>query len=130
MARRVLSVIAGVLTGILLVFIGDGASHSLLPPPARINFHNREEFIKYVSTIPVHGFILMLAFWLLAAFFGGFVSSKINNANWKRSSIITGTILLAATVLNLFMIPHPIWMVISAVALTIPAAWLGGKLAS
>ena len=125
-----MAVIAGVLTGILLVFIGDGASHSLFPPPAGINFHKREEFIKYISAIPAQAFILMLAFWLLAAFFGGFVSSKINNANWRRSSIITGIILLAATVLNLFMIPHPLWMVISAVALTIPAAWLGGKLAS
>ncbi|MGZ3921615.1 MAG: hypothetical protein ACXVNO_03530 [Bacteroidia bacterium] len=130
MGRKILSVIAGVLTGILLIFVGEGASHSFFPPPQNIDFHNKEAFTAYVTSIPPQVFTLILAFWLLAAFFAGFVSSKINKANWKRSSIITGTILLAGTILNLFMIPHPIWIIISAVLLTIPAAYFGGKLAS
>jgi hypothetical protein len=130
MTRKILSILAGVVTGWLIIFIGDAATHVLFPPAEGTDFTNQEEFRAFVESIPAKVFILMLSFWLLAAFIGGFVSAKINKAGWKRFSIITGSVLLAATILNLLMISHPLWMVIIAVLLIVPAAYFGGKLAS
>jgi predicted ferric reductase len=130
MGKRVLSVIAGIVTGIITVFIFDSISQKLFPFSTEgIDFKNPEAIKEFMSRTPV-GFKLAMYFgWILSSFLGAFVASKINKQNWKRNSIITGSILMVGAILNLVMIPHPLWMW-SAALLYIPMALLGGKLAS
>jgi len=130
MARRILSVIAGIAVGVIIVMVGDAATHFLFPPPPDLNIENKEQMIVFVKSIPNSVFLIMFSFWILSSFTGGFVAGKINKAGWKRSSIVTGTILMAAAIINIVLLPHPVWMIIGVIILYIPAAWLGGKLAS
>lgn len=130
MLKRILSIIAGCLTGIIIVMIGDAFTHYLNPLPEGLDYTNKEIMIEIMSYVPTGTLIIMLAFWLISSFFGGFVSAKINPQSWKFSAIITSSILLGAASLNMFMLPHPLWMVISAVILYIPIGYLGGKLAA
>ena len=128
MLKRIIAVITGVVVGFIVVFIGDATTHKLNGGHAPDGM-DREALSGYVSNIPVYVLVIMVLFWMLAAFLGGFIAAKINKDSWKQVSLITGGILFAATLLNLAMIPHPAWMWIAAVVLIIPAAFLGGKIA-
>ncbi len=128
MLKRILSVIAGIATGFVVVFIGDSITHIINPPPAGLNFEDKNAINHYAASIPTYVLVLMLFFWILSSFLGGLVAAKINPDRWKVSSSITGALLMIAAILNMLLIPHPIWMMIASVILYIPAAYLGGKL--
>jgi hypothetical protein len=130
MMRNILAVIIGVVVGFIIVFIGDATTHKLNPANDNLNEMDKETLKAYIEGMPMYVMIIMVLFWLIAAFVGGLVSGKVNKAQWKNVSLITGGILLAATLLNLFMYPHPAWMWIVALVLIVPAAYLGGKLAA
>lgn len=130
MLKRILSIILGSITGVIIVMIGDALTHYIYPLPEGLDYSNKEILIEIMSYIPNTALIIMLAFWLISSFFGGFVAAKINPQSWKFSAIITSSILLGAASLNMFMLPHPLWMVVSAVILYIPSGYLGGKLAA
>lgn len=126
--KRSLSVIAGVIVGIILVFIGDSTTRALNPPPVGINFMDKNVMNQYISTIPTYIFIIMVLFWLFSSFIGGMLAARLNRVEWRVSALITGSILMVAAILNLVMISHPVWMWIAVLAGYIPAALLGGML--
>jgi len=130
MLKKFLSVIAGVAAGVLVVFAGDYLSHLIYPPPANLNYNDTEALKAYVMSISTYMWAIMLGYWLLSSLLGGFVAGKLNPQDWKISALFTGLLLLAGAASNFVAIPHPLWMMVAAVILYLPAAWLGGKLAN
>lgn len=126
--KNFLSVLAGVIAGFIVVFIGDATCEKLYPVPPGIDLSNKLVMLTYVSTIPIYVLVIMVLFWLFSSFVGGLLAARINRPQWKRSCLITGGILLAAAVLNMAMIPHPMWMLVTALIGYIPAAFFGGYL--
>jgi len=130
MNKRISSVLAGIVVGFAIVFAGDWISHFIYPMPASMDLNDPDSIRAVMAAVPRGVLVLMLGYWLLSSFAGGFVAGKINREGWKRSSIFTGSILLAGAIGNFFMIPHPAWMIVASLILYIPCAYLGGKLAS
>jgi hypothetical protein len=128
MIKKILAIIAGILTGFIIVFIGDATTHKLHPVPDGINYMDKNAMKDYITTIPTWVFVIMILFWVLSSFLGGLVSARINRAGWKSSATITGAILMGAALLNLALMPHPLWMWLAVIALYIPAALAGGYL--
>jgi hypothetical protein len=126
--KKVFSIVAGVITGFAIVFIGDATSHAMNPPPLGLNYMDKNVMMDYVAKIPTYVLVIMVIFWLASSFLGGLVSALIQKTEWKRNSLTTGAILMAAAILNLIMITHPVWMWITVLAGYLPAALLGGWL--
>jgi hypothetical protein len=128
MAKKILAIIAGVITGFIIVFIGDATVHAINPPPLGLNYMDKNVMMNYVANIPVYVLVIMCIFWLLSAFTGGLVASVIRKSEWRFCALVTGGILLAAAILNLALVPHPIWMWAVALIGYLPMALLGGSL--
>ena len=128
MAKKILAIIAGVVTGFIIVFIGDATVHAMNPPPLGLNYMDKNLMMDYVAHIPKYVLVILVIFWMLSAFTGGLVAAVINKVEWKFCALITGSILLAAALLNLVLTApsHPMWMWIAALVGYIPAALLGG----
>jgi hypothetical protein len=126
--KKILSIVAGVVTGFVIVFIGDATSHAMNPPPLGLNYMDKNVMMDYVSKIPTYVLVVMVIFWLLSSLLGGLISALLNKTEWKRNSLTTGAILMAAAILNLVMITHPAWMWIAVLAGYLPMALLGGWL--
>lgn len=129
MGRKILAVLAGMITGGLIVMIFDELSHLIAPPPEGLDFTDKEAITEFMKTVPVSAFLVMLAGWLLSAFSGAFVASKIVPLSWKSVSLLTGGILMLGAIMNMVMLPHPVWMMVIGILGYFPLAWLGGKLA-
>jgi hypothetical protein len=125
--RNFTAVLTGVMASILVILAGDAITHSLYRP-SRIGDTNTSD--PYVTNVPFYAMLIMLLIWISASFIGGLISARLNRAAWRRSAALTGTILLVVSVVNMVLIPHPLWMWAVSVILLIPAAVTGGRLAA
>lgn len=126
--KKVLAIITGVVAGFAIVFIGNATKNALSPIPAGLNISNRDVMREYILSVPMYVLIIVMIFWLGSSFLGGMLAARLNRINWKSNALITGSILFAATLLNLIMAPHPAWIWITVTVGYIPAALLGGWL--
>lgn len=130
MLKTFIAVVAGLFAGVAVVMGGDYLGSLFFKMPDGIDMSDSRAVEELMKTVPVATKLVMLGGWLLSALVGGFVAGKIDSANWKRTALITGSIQLIGAVVNMVMIPHPVWMMIIALLGYIPLALAGGKLAS
>jgi hypothetical protein len=124
--RIVLGVVIGIAVGLGLVMIGDAINHRLWPPPPEVQVTNPEAIRAYMQSAPITSLLGLPVTWTIAAFAAGFGGAKISAKPWV--GWVAGGLIFAATCLNLAMIPHPVWMLVTAIIFVPVAAWLGGKL--
>ena len=128
MGRKILAVLAGLATGFILAAIFETIGTFLYPPPPELDRNNVEQMSAYIQTLPIGAFLILLAAWTIATFGGGAVTWMIAKEKPMLFASIIGAILLAASVVNFVMIPHPTWFSISAVVGIALATFLAGKI--
>jgi hypothetical protein len=125
----VLAIAAGLLIGLLVVMLGDGVSATVAPLPAGVDAQDPAALRAVMDQIPVLGFVVLLAAVALAGVAGAWVAARLSLSAHMRNAMIVGALLWAATIVNLFTLPHPVWFAVLSVLIVLPAAWLGGRLA-
>lgn len=128
MGRNIFAGIAGVLIAGTLVWLVEMAGHAVYPPPANLDFSDAEATRAYISALPLGAFLFVGGGWFVGALGGTFAACKIGRAKPEIYALVVGGFMLAATIANLVMIPHPLWFSITGVLVVVIAAWLGMKL--
>lgn len=128
--RRILAVLAGMVTGFVLVALVESAGHTVYPPPKDIDFTDPAALNAYVRSIPLGALLFVLLAWVVGTFGGAWVAARLAGRQPMLHAGIIGALLLAASVANLIAIPHPVWFSVSAVVLVPLSAWRAGRLAA
>ncbi|MCH8245355.1 MAG: hypothetical protein IH951_02995 [Bacteroidetes bacterium] len=55
--RRVLGIVAGLVTGFILIYLLEKLGHLIFPPPEGIDMMNREELARIMDEISFGGFL-------------------------------------------------------------------------
>ncbi len=122
---NILAVIAGCFAAVVTIGLGEMMLSKLYPLPQGVNFNDNEAARQAILGMPASSFILMLAAYALASFFGGLIASLISKNQKKRVAIAVGVTLTVFGAYNVWLIPHPIWFTIINLLLFLPSA-LGG----
>jgi len=129
---NILRVIAGLVVGLALgvgiVAGGEMLNHMLWPPPAELQVTNPEAVRDYLASAPLAALLGLPLVWTIAAGAGAFAAAKIAGRAW--AGWVVGALLFAATMANLFLIPHPLWMLIASVICVPLAAYWSAKMAA
>ncbi len=131
MRYRFLAIALGLLAGFIVIVLAEGISGLIHPLPAEIDRTDTAAIETFMREQASAGMFLgVLLGYLLGAFAGGFAAAWFEKLPEKRlrAALITGAILMAFGLMNLFMLPHPAWFWVSSLLVYIPASWLGGKL--
>lgn len=128
--NHVLPVLAGLLTGWVVVMILEAVSHAFYPPPADLDYTDKEAMAAFVQTLPTAAFLLLLLAWMAGAFAGGLISGLINNQKAGNNAILVGALLALGSIINMTIIPHPTWLMITASVGYVPFAYTGGIMAT
>ncbi len=128
--RRILAVLAGMVTGFVLVALVESAGHTIYPPPKDLDFTDPAALNAYVRSIPLGALLFVLLAWVVGTFGGAWVAARLAGPQPMLHAGIIGALLLAASVANLIAIPHPVWFSVSAVVLVPLSAWRAGRLAA
>ena len=115
--RLVLALIAGIAAALITFMLIETVGHRLYPPPA-LNYSDTEALRAYVEGLPIGAKLIVLSAWLAGTIDGVFVAGLVNRARYG----LCGALVLAATLANLTMIPHPLWMAIATLAIPLPIA--------
>jgi hypothetical protein len=126
MLKKIIAVLAGILTGFILIGLVEALGQYIFPTPAELLSTNPEfpEASEWIEAIPLEQMLMVLLAYVLGSFGAGFITTSISPS--KSLSLITGFILLISGTINVLLIPHPLWFTIISISLYIPFAYGGG----
>ena len=127
MLKSLLSVIAGVIAGVIVITLAEGVTTSIYPYPEGLNMSDMEAIKAFIATLPVAAFLMVMGGHLIGSMASGMVASLIMKTS-LRPALICGGIFTAVGFINLYGLGvHPWWMW-SELALYLPMAYLGHKI--
>ncbi|RDX35347.1 hypothetical protein DZA37_00985 [Kangiella sp. HD9-110m-PIT-SAG06] len=129
MGKQILAVMVGVVVGGLAIYGIESINMVRFPWPENLSMEDEAAFAEYVSSLPVDAFITVIIAHAVGSFISGFVCCRITPSKHLLFGTICGVLFLLAGIMNLIMIPHPLWFMIVDVLVFVPFAWLGAKLA-
>jgi hypothetical protein len=129
MTRSILGVIAGLVAMVCTVGALQWLSQQFWPPPPGIDFHDPAQVRALIATLPWGALAMVVLSWTLGSLLGGFVAAKLARSHRRGAALAIGLVMLALVGLNLWMYPHPAWMIALGLLLPLPAALLGRELA-
>jgi hypothetical protein len=125
-----LRTLAAILVGMLLAFVVvvaveffGGVVH---PLPGDFG-GTTEEMCRHVEAYQSWVLAVVVPAWAFAAFVGTWAAKRIGNV---YSFTIVGLLLLAGLVLNLSMLPYPLWFKIACLVAIPAAVVIGGRVAT
>lgn len=124
--RKFLGILAGLAALIVVVWVVEAIGHSIWPPPSGTDLSDPAQLATLLDKIPFAAKLAVAAAWFLGAMAGAWAANAV--ARWAPAGWIVVAIGIAFGVATLFMIPHPLWMQIAAVAAPLLGGWIGLRL--
>lgn len=125
MTKYVLPVVAGTMTGgILIKSVERGLQH-IYPLPSGIDVQDKAALASAIKIMPFNACLLLLAAYAISSFAGGGIATAIAGRSSSRPAIITGIILTIIGLVNIFIVPQPLWFSMVSLICYIPFAYLG-----
>jgi hypothetical protein len=127
----IVAVMLGLLTGFVVVGLGEVASHMIfpLPPGVEVDPHKPETFEAVLKAMPIGALAAVVLSWTLGTFAGAWVAAKLAHVRKVAFGLTIGGCFDLTTLATLLMIPHPVWMWVLGLGSPVPAAYLGTLLA-
>jgi len=130
MVRNVAAAITGIVTAFVLIMLIEKLGHIIYPPPPDIDFSDPEAMRPYIATLPFLALLFPMIAWVVATFAGTALACKIGTANPLAFAAVVGGLVLAGTIANLIVIPHPVWFSAVSLAAIAASAWIAVRVAS
>jgi hypothetical protein len=126
MLRNTVAVVLGAVAAGLLISVIQGIGMAVSPLPAGIDFNDPSTIDP--GAIPLVNMLWVLASYAVGALVGGAATARIAPGFVPQGPVIVGALFTLASVVNLRIIPHPMWFAVINLLMMIPLAWLGGRL--
>ena len=127
MFRKFLGGIAGIVAAFSIIALVQTIGHTIYPTPEGLNVEDTEAFAAYVKSLPIGAFFPVLISYFAGSAGGTFAGGWIAGGSGRGFAAFIGGLVLVLTIVNLFIIPHPLWFSVLAV-IGIPAsAYAAGR---
>lgn len=128
-----MAVVVAMITSVAIIWVTYMIASMFAPhTPKNLEYLSREEIAAYMQTYPTSGYIAVAVGYAIAAFAGGFISTKMGR-RWSSGmslAIVVGLLLTAGSILISFTWPQPTWLIVISLLIFIPISLLGYKFAS
>jgi hypothetical protein len=122
--RTIAAILVGFFVAFALVIAVEAFSSVVHPFPEGFK-GTEEEMCRHVERYPAWVLAVVVPMWGMTALAGTWTAQRIGNF---YSALIVGLLLLAALVLNLSMLPYPVWFKIANLVVIPIASVAGGRL--
>ena len=132
MGRKILAVIVGLLTAWGFILIVGIISTRMWSTPNNLEYMSRSEVVAYVASRPIESFIVVLIGYVIGAYFGGFIVTKMSRRESPGISlpILIGGLLTVGAIINFAFFPgQPLWFMALSLLTFIPLSLLGHRFA-
>ncbi len=128
--RNILAVFTGFVAGSIVNMSLIMMSSSIIAPPPGADFTTSEGLKASMHLMEPRHFIFPFLAHALGTLIGAFVTAKIAVHSKMRLAYSIGMLFLIGGVVNVFMLPSPLWFTLTDLLLAyIPMAYIGGRMA-
>lgn len=129
MIRKILAVIGGLILAVFTFMIIQMIGGMIFGMPGDLDFNDKTAVAAYMAKMPLGAFILLAFGYALGSFLAGITVRFISKSDSLLLPLIVGGALTLAWLMNIWTIPHPIWMVVLGFLLYIPFTLIGHRMA-
>ncbi len=127
--RNVLAAVVGIGVALATILLFDWIALFLHPMPEGLDKNDSAALAEHIGSAPIESLVVLISGWFVAAFDGVFLACLIGRAQRYLFAILVAGLVLVATVSNLILIPHPLWVTAAGPVLILLAAWLATRVA-
>ena len=132
MERKFLAVVVAMITAVAIIWMSFMIATMVAPnTPNNFAYLTKQEIAAYMQTFPTASFIAVAVGYALAAFAGGFISTKMGR-RWSSGmslALVVGLFLTVGSLLMSLVWPQPMWFVLISLVIFIPISLFGYRLA-
>ena len=110
--KTFLATVAGIIVGVFTIWAMEAIGHLLFPLPAELTPTNLEELKQVVMIMPIKSLLVVIIAQIIGVFSGMYVGFIMQRESLTPLYIIAG-LFIFSTVLNLILMPHPTWFMIT-----------------
>lgn len=131
MLRSVGAIVLALIVGFVVIMAIELTGTWLFPLPPGVDPMDSEALSAAIEAgqVPLGGMVFVVLAYALGSLVAGWVAARVAATSKMRHALIVGGILMVLGIINLFAIPHPLWMTIATLVVFLPLAYLGGRLA-
>ena len=127
--RDLISTVLGLIIGGLAGFGIERYGHHLFTAYKDVpNITEPQAFAAFIETLPTGAFLLLLLAHSTGTMISAYLASLFSGHTQRIPAIAVGSLMIAGSIRNSILIPHPVWYQLSDVLICIPAAFLGHQI--
>jgi len=107
--RSVVAVVLGLIAAMFFIVGVEAVSSVLHPFPPGFDPNSYDEMKAHVARFPAWVLLLAAVAWGLGTFVSSWLATRLGSGRHPAHGIVVGSILLAAAVANMLMLPYPVW---------------------
>lgn len=119
--RMVAGIVAGAIVAMAVIFGFESLNLVLHPLPRGIDLSDPAAMKAFAAAAPASALLVVLAGYVVGTFAGVFVAAKV--ARSQVAGIVVALLLVAAGIVNMLTIPHPVWFWASSLSAYVVMAW-------
>jgi hypothetical protein len=127
MLRGILGAFAGIVIGTVVIMLLEIVGHLVYPFPPGLDPKDHAALSAYMMGAPIGAWLFVLAAYAAGSFTGGAVGTLIGRKAWIGWA--TGAVFVILGLIGLLMTKAPVWFWVASLAVYLPCAWLGARLA-
>ena len=124
MLKLVLGVAAGVVVLMALVTAGQYLLHLTFPMPA-VDVGDKAVIQRLMAEAPTGAKMGLIVVYTVAAFGAALAAARVSAR--RLAGLIATGVMLALTIANYVMLPHPVWLVAASLGLIAAGGWFGAR---
>jgi hypothetical protein len=128
--RNTLAVLAGAVVAMVAVTLGDMLLRQIWPLPSGAGAADRAALNAALRTVPAAAFATAVTFWGLACAAGSFTATRLSAGRKLWAGLVVAALLTAASLANLAMVWHPVWMWPAVLVIVPGCGYLAAKAAA
>ena len=128
MLRKVLAVVVGLVVAVLIFIAFESLKEQLYPLPPGMDRADHKAMSAYEEALPAKALAVMLAGWMIGSLVCGILVKIISKSKDRTPAYLAGLFLMAAGIVDIYMLPHPLWFIVTGVLIFIPATLAGHAL--
>lgn len=126
--RRIATVLAGLVAGVIVILAVEAIGHVAYPVPAGLDLSDPDQIRRLAESAPVGALLVVVLAWASGSFVAGLVAGLVAPSERERHAVVTGILLMLSGLLNLLLVPgHPLWFWILGLAVFVPGSWAGAR---
>ncbi|WP_306521667.1 hypothetical protein [Rheinheimera sp.] len=125
--KKILALLIGLLVSIGTIALLEQFSHWLYPPASTPDWQDPSAVAAYMQSLPVMAYLLVLLAWFSGVVAGIVVATLLVKRVSRLFVVVITAMVWLATLANVYLIPHPLWVSVTALFLLPLAGWLTGR---